>query len=95
MRRLFNEAELWEQAESGELHVRLRKDGHPSRPRSGDPFCTRSQILEYWRDEERVAVVHQFLKPDGTIGASGRPDPRVVRRGRIEYRIPPEVSTGD
>jgi hypothetical protein len=25
-----------------------------------------------------VALAHQFLLPDGTLGGSGRPDPKVV-----------------
>jgi hypothetical protein len=33
-----------------------------------------------------VAVMHQYLRPDGTIGASGQPDPkRLVVEGDVWY----------
>jgi hypothetical protein len=33
---------------------------------------------------ERVALVHEYRLPDGTIGASGRPDPkRILLEGEI------------
>ena len=35
-------------------------------------------------DGPRVALVHQYLRPDGTVGASGRPDPKaVLERGTL------------
>lgn len=27
-------------------------------------------------DGHKLAIVHQYLLPDGTIGGSGRPDPK-------------------
>jgi hypothetical protein len=30
-------------------------------------------------------LVHQFLRPDGTIGASGLPDPKMMLKDGIEY----------
>ena len=34
-----------------------------------------------------VAMVHFFLLPDGTLGASGRFDPRRVVLDGIDYRL--------
>jgi hypothetical protein len=28
-----------------------------------------------------MAIVHQYLRPDGTLGASGLPDPKWLRDG--------------
>ncbi|MGD0167012.1 MAG: hypothetical protein ABSC51_06960 [Gaiellaceae bacterium] len=55
------------------------EDGHPSPERSNEPFCTRSQRLLY-RDEHgnKIAQAHQYIRPDGTIGASGQPDPKLI-----------------
>jgi hypothetical protein len=35
-------------------------------------------MLVYRIDGEPVAIVHQYLLPDGRLGASGRPDPKQV-----------------
>ena len=41
------------------------------------PPCTLSQIVKYLDASGRpVAVVHQYLLANGTLGASGRPDPK-------------------
>lgn len=44
---------------------------------ANQPPGTRSQMISY-RDasDKEIARVHQYLKPDGTLGASGRPDPK-------------------
>jgi len=41
-----------------------------------------SQTVEYFTiDGQRVARVHQYLRPDGTIGGKERPDPKWLRVG--------------
>jgi hypothetical protein len=43
------------------------------------PAGSLSQILVYYeRDGTKVAVVHQYLRPDGALGASGMPDPKLI-----------------
>jgi hypothetical protein len=37
---------------------------------------TRSQLVAYYYGAVVVARVHQFLQPDGTLGASQIPDPK-------------------
>lgn len=72
---------LWERVQIGEdgWFYTLEEDGHPSAPMSDEPFCTRSQILAYRDDEARqIARVHRYLREDGSIGASGKPDPKQV-----------------
>jgi len=76
IRRRFNDAEIHERAERGELRLRVIHDHHPSRPLAREPFCTSSQIVAYYRsDGTPVAMAHRYLRRDGTIGAGGRPDP--------------------
>ena len=59
----------------------FRRDKEPGRLPPGEPPGTRSQILDY-RDPngERVVTVHRYLRPDGTLGGSGQPDPKWIRR---------------
>lgn len=85
IRKCFNDGRFAERVRSGELTTILKRNSHPDPPPTGEPLCTRSQIVYYYAlDGHAVAVVHQYLRPDGTIGASGLPDPkRLILRDRI------------
>ena len=86
LRLIFNEDELWERAQSGEFEERVLWRRHPAPHKSGEPHCTQSQIVGYYlRQGTRVALVHQYLRPNGTIGASGRPDPKAVLKDGVIY----------
>jgi hypothetical protein len=86
LRRLFNEAGYWEQVNTGLLREVAMKERHPSPEPSGEPACTRSQMISY-RDRagHEVARVHQYLRPDGTLGGSGKPDPKRLCHGGAIY----------
>lgn len=88
IRRIFNEGKYWERALAGELKTHISRDRCPDPPPAGEPVGTRSQIVYYYDQGEPVAVVHQYLRPDGTLGASGRPDPKhlVVNGRRISVK---------
>ncbi len=56
----------------------------PSSP--AEPPGTRSQMVAYLDAAgQRIALVHQYLRPDGTIGGSGRPDPKELFDDGILY----------
>lgn len=84
IRQEFNSGKFWERVKAGELRQEKLRESHPNPTPIGEPYCTWSQVLVYWTlDGSLVALVHQYLRPDGTIGASGRPDPKVlVAKGR-------------
>jgi len=50
-----------------------------------EPAGTRAQVLEYWDGDVRLAIVFQYLRPDGVRGGSGLPDPKMILRDGIEY----------
>ena len=78
----FNNLRIQELADSGELKVVLKRNGHPKNPPEGEPVCTHSQILYYYTlNGDPIAVVHRFLRPDGSIGASGKHDPKRIWLG--------------
>jgi hypothetical protein len=85
IRREFNERQLFEKVGRGELIVQIRRRSHPKRPPRGEPKCTWSQIAYYFTPtNELVAIVHQYRRPDGKLGASGKPDPkRLILEDRI------------
>jgi hypothetical protein len=85
---MFNEGNYWERAKRGELEQRMRKDSHPSPPKAPEPLCTRSQIIAYFDSQgHQVAVVHQYVRPDGLLGAGGRPDPKRILENGILYGV--------
>jgi hypothetical protein len=77
IRQIFNESQLAEKVAAGELTQSLKKNSHLDSPRSREPYCTNSQIVMYFDQKGKLlAIVHQYLRPDGSLGASGKPDPK-------------------
>jgi hypothetical protein len=87
LRELFNKLGL---TTRGDVYATVISDGHPAPSRSGEPFCTRSQRLLYRTVEgdRAVAQAHRYLRPDGTIGASGLVDPKLVLHDGTVYGAP-------
>lgn len=76
LRELFNDGGYEEKVAADELIAVVERE-HPARPQAGEPAGTLSQMIWYFDSSmNRVALVHQYLRPDGTIGGSGRPDPK-------------------
>ncbi len=47
-----------------------------------------SQSVSYRdADGKEIARIHQFIRPDGSIAASGKPDPKRLLEGGILYRL--------
>lgn len=86
MRERFNSGGYWERLKSGELTAHELDRGIPRL--ASEPPGTISQELSYRdADNNEVARVHQYLRPDGSIGASGRPDPKRLLQDGILYRL--------
>lgn len=81
----FNNRGYFARVQSGEISTYRKRNKHLQPPPQGEPTCTRSQILYYYnQNSELLAIVHQYYRPDGTIGASGLPDPkRLILDDRI------------
>lgn len=88
MQQIFNDGQYWERSLRGEFSVVPLEDRHPALIAANEPVCTRSQMLSY-RDAQghEVARVHQYLRPNGDIGASGRPDPKRLFKDGELYRL--------
>lgn len=92
MRRIFNQGRYWERAQQGEFNTTVVRQSHPSPLGAGQPFCTLSQMVSYRdRSGREVARVHQYLRPDGSLGASGRPDPKRLFHEGILYWLSRET----
>ena len=88
LQRMFNDGDFWGKAKSGQLTVVTLEHRHPALTAANEPFCTYSQMISY-RDasDNEIARVHQYLRPDGTLGASGKPDPKRLFVDGTLYRL--------
>lgn len=71
----------------GDLREEIIHSGNPS-PEIGLPPGTETQMVSYFdKNGEEAARAHRFVLPDGSIGASGKPDPkRLLKDGKL-YRL--------
>jgi len=88
MQKMFNEEGYWEKTRSGEFTTITLEHRHPALTAANEPHCTYSQMISY-RDAENneMARVHQYLRSDGTLGASGKPDPKRLFVHGTLYRL--------
>ncbi len=88
MQKMFNDGQYWERSKSGGFSVVTLEDRHPALTAASEPHCTHSQMLSYRdNDGNEVARVHQYLRPNGNIGASGKPDPKRLFKDGELYRL--------
>lgn len=86
MQRIFNEGRYFERLQLNELVASVERE-HLAPPGAGQPPGTMSRMVWYFDLHfNRVALVHEYRLPDGSVGASGRPDPkRLILEGEILY----------
>src|SRR5262245_4595038 len=88
IRTKFNNSEF---ASLEGLSFQMLRDVEIKNPKSWQgPQGTRSQTIRYFKDKQWVVEVHQYLRPDSTLGASGRPDPKRLRMNGFIYTVPPK-----
>ena len=79
-RQRFNALDLVGELQRGTVTVVVAKEWlAPVSARQ--PTGTMSQRVRYFKDGEQVAIVHQYVQPDGSMGGSGLPDPKWLRDG--------------
>ena len=82
MRDTFNKSHLPEQIEKGLLGPVYLRDAHLRQERRGEKLCTRAQMIRYLdADGVWIVEVFQYLRSDGSLGASGRQGPKRMRVG--------------
>lgn len=87
MRKLFSE-NIFPQLSQGDLVTQVTWENHPSRPKANEPHCTKSQIVAYFdKGGMEIARVHRYLRTDGSLGASGKPDPKRIVIGGVTFRL--------
>ena len=93
LRRAFNESQLTAMLGDGTLTPDIRDDRELQQPESiGAPPGTRSQYIRYYDAGGRWLVdVHQYRLPDGSLGASGKPDPKRMLVGEETWVADPAM----
>ena len=89
LRDIFNASGYLERLERCELEAVILEQHHPAPPLAGEPICTwsRSYSLRERKTGVEMARLHQYDRPDGTIGLSGKPDPKRVLKDGVLYRL--------
>lgn len=87
MHQMFRREAFEQRAARGELTTKQVYYHHVDPPLEFEPLCTHSVRLAYFNAaRERLAEVHYYERPDGSIGASGVLDPKeVVVGGVLHY----------
>jgi len=87
IRQKFNRSQYPIMISQGLLKVLFLRNTHLKEPwRKNEPYCTHSQMIRYSDDTGKWFVeVHQYLRPDNTLGGSGKADPKRLREGNIIY----------
>jgi len=78
LRAIFNQ-QYHDRIARGDLTPRIKKAGHPAPERSGEPFCTQSQAVEYFNNA-------------GGDGGPRSPLPTAGRDDRGQRQGGPEVA---
>lgn len=89
IRQKFNQSQYPSMIREGQLVPRFLRNSHLKKPEEKrEPYCTCSQTIRYTdKVGNWVVEVHQYLRPDKTIGGSGRPDPKRLRIERTVFSI--------
>lgn len=84
LRRRFAEGDYLNRAERGEFGCCLTDTNPAGSP--DEPAGTRTVVVSYFDDAfNRIFIVHFYLRPDGTIGGSGKPDPKWLFEDGVVY----------
>lgn len=92
LRAFFAADKILEKLAAGELTSDVVETSHPALPLANEPFCTNSQIVEYYDlAGNAIARAHRYLRVDGSIGLSGFPDPKEILHENVLYTIDPKA----
>jgi len=95
IRKLFNESQLPDMIDKGQLSVIYLRNKHLTDPSAvGEPWCTHAQMIRYLdQNGSWLVEVFQYLRADGSIGASGKADPKRIRLHNKVYILEIQIPT--
>ncbi|MCX2728169.1 hypothetical protein OO015_11775 [Thermomicrobium sp. 4228-Ro] len=84
LRRLFRESGLQERYERGELTELVKRSRHVADP-THLFSCSHAEVVRLFDGDRKVAVIHRYRRSDGSLAASGLPDPKFLRIDDVVY----------
>lgn len=88
IRDLYRKAGIEARYKRGELSLGIRRS-RPAPPSAGQPKGTLSETVEFKnRWGMLICIAHPYMRPDGSLGASGKRDPKYLRMGATVYIVP-------
>ena len=87
MRQLFNDGGYWENVQSGKWTAHILESRISDALTEETVQITSVMYSYYDENGAEVARVHQYERPDKTIAASGKPDPKRLVKEGILYRL--------
>jgi hypothetical protein len=74
---IFNAGPYRQLIENGQLTPHYLRNAHLTHVERGNHPCTQRQMIRYLDLQgDPVVEIFQYLRADGTLGASGKPDPK-------------------
>jgi hypothetical protein len=86
LREMFNDGDYWGRVLDGELSALTVEEG-VAPARAGQPAGTVSRLDFIYERGHKVAEVHYYQRPDGSIGGSGEPDPKSLLIDGVLYEL--------
>ena len=78
----FNAGQFVERAAKGELQVQVTRRSKRTPLERNQAPGTVTEVVEYATLQGvRLAIAVRYIRPDGTLGGSGRPDPKLLVDG--------------
>lgn len=90
LRQRFNRLQIWEKLRDG-LYLKRESSSPISVAWDPDIVETVQCVIADYADRRGprlIALVHYYRKRDGSIGASGKMDPKMVVEGQVLYHQP-------
>jgi hypothetical protein len=85
---MFNEGRYWERVQSGELvAIPIHEDTPMADKNQPAGTKTVTYAIRETENGPDLAHAHGFIQPGGTIGASGKIDPKRIWKDGSVYRI--------
>ena len=90
MREAFNSQQFDEKARLGQISFRQEGNASAAPPHLNFPEGTVSRrVAVIGGNGKKLAICHQYVLPDGSLGASGRNDPKQILVGDELWVVDP------
>lgn len=89
IRDMFNKSQFPGMIEDRKLTPIYLRNAHLKAPQiKHEPYCTHSQMIRYLdQTGQWIVEIHQYLRPDKSIGGGGKPDPKRLRIGNVVFIV--------